>query len=132
MGDPILGPLAFGKDFCRHIIGFTQEELHYVTIIGLPDAETVHVGLMNYDNNPGFGVGHFDPGQRDGILRIVASWSNGHKEPPSELAPLIDHLKTSLSDASRTVNCGFGCSQTTRPRALSGPNRTRTIWGTSS
>jgi hypothetical protein len=93
LGDGILGPYGWGKKFCRHLIGVTQMEVPHVTIMGLPENSAVHVGLMNYDNNPGCGAGSYAPGQREGRLRIVASWSNGHKDPPAELVALTDHLE---------------------------------------
>jgi hypothetical protein len=85
--------MGWGKEFRRHLIGVTQMEVPFVTIVGLPDDAAVHVGLMNYDNNPGFGAASFEPGQREGTLRIIASWSNGHKDPPPALQPLVDHLE---------------------------------------
>jgi hypothetical protein len=59
----------------------------------LPDDRDVHVALLNYDNNPGFGTATYKAGQREGKLRIVASWSNGHHDPPPELKKLTDHLE---------------------------------------
>lgn len=93
-GDAILGPYGWGKEFIQHLIGVTQMEVPYVTIAGLPEDAEVHVGLMNYDNNPGFGTASYAAGQRNGRLRIVASWSNGHKEPPEELVELTKYLDT--------------------------------------
>jgi hypothetical protein len=93
LGDGILGPYGWGQEFCRHLIGVTQMEVPHVTIMGLPEDAALHVGLMNYDNSPGVGAGSYLPGQREGKLRIVAAWSNGHKDPPPELVQLTDHLE---------------------------------------
>jgi len=93
LGDGILGPWGWGKDFCRHWIGMTQMEVPHVTIVGLPKDTAVHVGLVNYDNIRGVGAGSYEPGQREGRLRIIAGWSNGHKDPPPELVKLTDHLE---------------------------------------
>jgi hypothetical protein len=92
LGDGILGPYGWGKKFCQQLIGFTQMEVGYVTIVGLPGDAAIHVGLMNYDNNPGVGAASFQAGQREGTLRIIASWSNAHKDPPPELEKLTNHL----------------------------------------
>jgi hypothetical protein len=86
IGDAILGPAGWGSEFLSHAIGVTM-------ISGLPDVGDVHVGLLNYDNNPGFGNATFKARQREGKLRIVASWSNGHHEPPPELKELTDQLE---------------------------------------
>lgn len=93
LGDGILGPYGWGTEFRRHLVGVTQMEVPYVTIVGLPEDLPIHVGLMNYDNNPGFGAGSYAAGQREGRLRIVASWSNGHKDPPDELVELTNYLE---------------------------------------
>ena len=93
MGDAIVGPLGWGDQFVRNVVGVTHMEAPHVTIVGLPDDRDVHAALLNYDNNPGLGAGSFEAGQREGRLRIVASWSNGHHEPPPELKALTEHLE---------------------------------------
>lgn len=92
LGDGILGPRGWGKEFLRNLIGTTQMEVPHVTIVGLPDDADVHVGFMNYDNSPGVAAGSYPPELRQGTLRIIAGWSNGHKTPPPELVPLTEHL----------------------------------------
>jgi hypothetical protein len=103
LGDGILGPIGWGKEFRRNWIGVTQMEVPHVTIVGLPDDAPIHVGLMNYDNNPGVGAASYAAGQRDGRLRIVASWSNGHKDPPAELVELTDHLEKQQIDLQQLL-----------------------------
>lgn len=101
LGDAILGPQLWGDEFVSQIIGVTHMEQPHVTICGLPDNCDVHVALFNYDNNPGVGAGSFKAGARNETLRIVATWSNGHREPPPELKALTDHLdakKAKFSD----------------------------------
>ena len=87
-----LGPFGWGTEFRRNIIGITQMEVGYVTVMGLPEHEAVHAGLVNYDNSVGVGGGTFAPGQTEGTILIYAGWSNGHKDPPARLAPLTEHL----------------------------------------
>jgi hypothetical protein len=103
-GDAILGPYGWGREFCRNLIGVTQMEVPHVTIIGLPADRAIHVGLMNYDNSPGCGSGSYAPGQREGQLRIVAAWSNGHKDPPPGLAKLTDYLEKNQIEISTFLN----------------------------
>lgn len=101
LGDAILGPQLWGDAFLSQLVGVTLMEQPHVTISGLPDNVDLHVALFNYDNNPGIGAASFKAGQRQGRLRIVASWSNGHHEPPPELRELTDHLqatKATLKD----------------------------------
>jgi hypothetical protein len=93
LGDAILGPQLWGDEFISQLVGVTLMEQSHVTICGLPDDRDIHVALFNYDNNPGVGAATFKAGQRQGKLRIVASWSNGHHEPPPELLALTDHLQ---------------------------------------
>lgn len=64
----------------------------------------VHAALLNYDDGPGFGTGTYKAGQRAGKLRIVASWSNGHHDPPPELKKLTDHLAQNEISLSEFVN----------------------------
>ncbi|MEM7453863.1 MAG: hypothetical protein AAF456_05850 [Planctomycetota bacterium] len=92
LGDGILGPMGWGEEFRTNWIGVTQMEVPYVTITGLPSESAIHASLLNYDNNPGVGGASFEAGQREGRLRIIASWSNGHKTPPPELEELTEHI----------------------------------------
>lgn len=99
LGDGILGPVGWGTEFRKNWIGVTQMEIPRVTICGLPDDASIHVGLMNYDNNPGVGAASYEPGTREGSLRIIASWSNGHKDPPPELVELVNYLQLNPPNA---------------------------------
>ncbi len=92
-GDAILGPFAWNKQFLQNMIGATQMEVPHVTIVGLPKHAVIHAALANYDNSPGFGAASFAPGQTEGTMRIVAAWSNGHKDAPPRLQELVDHLR---------------------------------------
>lgn len=95
LGDGILGPYGWGQEFVSQLIGVTHMDEPYVTIIGLPDQGEVHAGLLNYDNSPGVGAGRYPADVREGKLRIIAGWSNGHHDPPAELEKLTKHLITS-------------------------------------
>lgn len=93
LGDGILGPAGWGKEFVRHAIGITQMEVPHLTIHGLPNDTEVSAALLNYDNSMGVGAKTFAAGAQQGIIRILAGWSNGHKDPPDELAPLVSHIQ---------------------------------------
>ncbi|MFO0734169.1 MAG: hypothetical protein U0361_25035 [Nitrospiraceae bacterium] len=100
LGPGILGPAAWGPEFLKGLIGYTQMETPYVTLVGLPDDTDIHVGLFNYDNNPGVGGDTFrvQDHYTEVRLEVFASWSNGKSEPPAELLPLTDYLdKNSLT-----------------------------------
>ena len=92
IGDAILGPACWGDEFISHIVGVTHMHLPHVTILGVPENASIHAALMNYDNNPGIGAASYKAGQSEGKLRIVATWSNGHKLPPAELKELTDFV----------------------------------------
>ena len=94
LGPGVLGPAAWGPEFLKGLVGYTQMEDPHVTIQGLPDAGTIHVGLMNYDNNPGIGGDTYEIGKQAEVrLNIYATWSNGKSEPPKHLLPLTDYLE---------------------------------------
>jgi len=92
IGDAILGPYGWGDDFVRHVIGITHMSHPEVMIFGLPPHRDVYATLINFDNSPGLGAGTFKAGEKDGIVRIVAGWSNAHHDPPPELVELTDHV----------------------------------------
>ena len=94
-GDPVLGPLGWGKPFLTGAIGLTLMEEPYVTIEGLPAGKDIHIGLFNYDNNPGIGGGTYRVGREKEVrLPIYATWSNGKYDPPPRLLKLVEHLET--------------------------------------
>lgn len=95
LGDGILGPYGWGEAFMSQLIGVTHMNQPTVTLLGLPPDAAVHVGLFNYDNNPGVGAASFKAGQSKGTVRIIATWSNGHRDPPPELTALTNHLADS-------------------------------------
>ncbi len=94
IGDAVLGPVGWGPGFISGLIGVTRMEKPFVTLTGLPDGEQIHVGLMNYDNNPGMGGDSYTVG-RDKVVRlkIYATWSTGKYEPPKRLEKLTEHLE---------------------------------------
>ncbi len=94
LGDPILGPMGWGKKFLNGAIGISLMEDVHVTIEGLPDNQKVHIGLFNYDNNPGIGGGTYMVGQdRNVRMPIYATWSNGKYDPPERLLKLVEHFE---------------------------------------
>jgi hypothetical protein len=104
LGDAVLGPLGWGRDFVAGIIGVTRMEDSRLTVVGLPDNEDVHLGLLNYDNSVGMGGGSFVVGKDEPArLPIYAYWSNGQYEPPPRLARLTDHLEQSGLDVNNLI-----------------------------
>ncbi len=101
LGEGVLGPAAWGPEFLSGIIGVTQMEEPYVTLTGLPGGKEIHVGLFNYDNNPGVGGASYVVGKEQEVrLEIYATWSNGKHDPPARLLKLTQHLeKKNLSAA---------------------------------
>jgi hypothetical protein len=95
IGDPILGFNGWGTDFSRNAIGFTHMAKPNVTVFGLPNDRPVYAGLFAYDNSPGVGAATFDAAARDGIIPVIAAWSNGKHDPPPRLKPLTDFLASS-------------------------------------
>lgn len=114
LGDGILGLSGWGKEFCRHWIGVTQMEDPEVTISGLPTDSKIHVALINYDNNPGVAAATYNANQKRGELKIIATWSNGHKTPPANLLPLIEHIENHSISAAEILNILFPSKPTPR------------------
>jgi hypothetical protein len=104
IGDPILGPLGWGKDFISNMIGVTLMEDVHVTIEGLPDKKDVHVAIFNYDNNPGIGSGRYRVGQQKEVrLKIYATWSNGRYDPPDHLLKLVEYFEKTDTSLSKLI-----------------------------
>ena len=100
LGDGILGPAGWGDEFLQQLVGISYMEVPYLTVIGVPDEHPLYAGLFNIDNNPGVGAATFPAGSREGRIRILASWSDGHKDPPPELAELTAHVKARAFEPS--------------------------------
>lgn len=104
LGDGVLGPVGWGRDFIAGLVGVTRMEDSHLTVIGVPDGAEVHVGLFNYDNSAGTGGATFVVGRDEpGRLPIYAGWSNGKYEPPLALRPLTDHLEKANLDVEKLV-----------------------------
>lgn len=129
IGDAILGPFGWGDEFVRNVVGFTHMARPEVTIVGLPENRNAYAGLFNYDNNPGVGAGSFKPEDGEGIVRIVASWSNGHHDPPPELMQLTEHIEsrkilaTEFFDKSETFKYDFEARHKLARQLQEKPNR---------
>lgn len=90
--DGVLGPLGWGTEFTSKVIGVTLMKVPYVTLVGLPDGETIHTGLVNFDTLPGFGGETYVVGEKPVVRqKIYAPWSDGHHNPPQRLAKLTDY-----------------------------------------
>jgi len=93
--DPILGYFGWGDDFNRHIIAGTHYSQPRSTIMGLPAAGDLYVGVFCYDNLMGFGGAVVHPGETEVTVPVHGSWSNGNIDPPARLLPLTEFLETS-------------------------------------
>lgn len=99
-GDPALGFTAWAKEFPRGLIGATRIQGKQMTISGLPAGQVQFAAFAN-DNNPGFGgvsVTLAENDYREVRLPIIASWSDGHKKPPSRLEKLVAQMKENRED----------------------------------
>jgi hypothetical protein len=129
IGDAILGPFGWGDEFVRNVVGFTHMAQPEVTILGLPENRNAYAGLVNYDNNPGVGAGFFKPEDAEGTVRIVASWSNGHHDPPPELIQLTEHIESrkilaaEFFDKSETFKYDFQARHKLVQQLRENPNR---------
>lgn len=131
LGDGVLGPAGWGKKFLAGLIAVTQMERPYVTLVGLPAGKEIHVGLFNYDNNPGVGGDSYLVGKEPTVrLNIYATWSNGKYEPPPRLARLTDYLSSRTpqprlcwrSMPRSLINAAHNCSNSYR-KSLSASSR---------
>jgi carboxyl-terminal processing protease len=94
--DPILGFAGWGGPFLRNMIGGNRMPYGETTIYGLP-AGKVYLALFAADNNPGWGAGQavIQPHRTTvAYVPIVASWSDGHHDPPDRLLPLVEEVRT--------------------------------------
>ena len=93
--DPILGLRAPGTSFWQSLIGMNRMPLGKTTVIGVPH-EPLYAFFFAADNSPGFAtLATPAPGAdlvRIGPTPFVASWSNGQKTPPVELANLMQFM----------------------------------------
>lgn len=104
LGEPVLGPLVWGEEFVRGAIGATLMEEEHTTISGLPSGARIHIGMFNYDNNPGVGGGTWtvDDGAT-WTVPIYANWSNGRYDPPQRLLPLVEFLERQSEPLSHLI-----------------------------
>jgi hypothetical protein len=110
LGDGVLGPVGWGREFIAGALGITRAENARVVIVGLAEGARVHMGLMNYDNSVGMGGGEFVVGQGGRArLPIYATWSNGKYDPPPRLLKLVEALEAGVVDVEPLLKVGkFG------------------------
>ncbi|MEM6854028.1 MAG: carboxypeptidase-like regulatory domain-containing protein [Planctomycetota bacterium] len=93
--DPILFFLAWDDRFLSHALLTHHARGHGPAIYrGLP-ATTLHVSMFFYDNRPGAAAGSVTlrPNEVSTLApHAVAAWSDGRKQPPPRLQPLMDRL----------------------------------------
>lgn len=90
--DPVLGLYAMGMDFLQNIIGVNRMPYGKTTIVGAPD-DAFFAFLIAPDNQAGF-VSLKVPASKTRYVGVpfepfVASWSDGRKTPPADLAELM-------------------------------------------
>jgi hypothetical protein len=93
--DPVLGFAGWNDDFFGQLVAAVRLDHGSCEIRGLPEG-ALHFTIFANDNNPGFGGASVDL-QADRVEKIhvpiVASWSDGHKEPPEHLRELVGELE---------------------------------------
>ncbi len=93
-GDPILGFAVWSGGFWQGVIAGNRMPKGDTTISGLPAGKIQFAAFAN-DNIPGFGGVLIELGegeQRDLDIPLIASWSDGHKDPPERLENLVDYF----------------------------------------
>ena len=101
--DPILGFAAWSGTFMPHMLAGNRMPLGKTIFRGLP-AGTVHLAAFAGDNNPGFGgiTCELTAGQTTVVsIPLIASWSDGHKQPPTRLEPLVGRVRA-MNDTTVT------------------------------
>ena len=98
--DPILRFVAWGGAFMGNMIGGNRMPSGETTIYGLPEGKVYLVVFAN-DSSPGWGGAEVTI--RSGAtsvvyVPIVAGWSDGHHDPPKQLLPLFEEVKSLLSE----------------------------------
>jgi len=93
--DPILGFNAWSGPFIPHMLAANRMLGGETRLGGLPAGE-IHIAVFAGDNNPGFGGASIELTDGETVsvdVPIVASWSNGHHDPPPRLAELYEEYR---------------------------------------
>lgn len=93
--DPILGFIGWDGPMLKNMIGGLRMPRGATTVHGLPTGK-IYVALFANDNVPGFGAAEVEifPDRMATLdVPIVASWSDGHHDPPERLLPLFEEVK---------------------------------------
>ena len=93
--DPVLAFAAWSGSFMPAMIAGNRMPLGRTTLHGLPQGR-VHIAAFANDNNPGFGGTSCELKSDQTVfasIPLIASWSDGHKEPPARLEPLVELLR---------------------------------------
>lgn len=88
--DPILGFNAWSGPFIPDMLAANRMLGGETRLGGLPASE-IHIAVFAADNNAGFGGASTELADGETVrvnVPIVASWSNGHHDPPPRLAGL--------------------------------------------
>lgn len=93
--DPILGFASWSGAFIPEMLAGSRIAGGELVVTGLPPGE-VHLALFANDDRPGFGGASalLQAGAEvDVAIPIVAGWTNGHREPPARLVPLVERMR---------------------------------------
>ena len=103
--DPILGFAGWGGPFLQQMIGGNRMPHGKTVVRGLPPG-TVHVAAFAADNMPGFGaaLAEIKPHSTTAVhIPLVASWSDGHHQPPERLAGLCEEVRSLVNEKNMSV-----------------------------
>jgi len=104
--DPILGFAGWGGAFMRNMIGGNRMPKGKTTVYGLPEGR-IFIAMFAADNVPGWTEGQADikPNTTTFMAYVpfVNSWSNSRHDPPEQLVPVFDEVKTLISQKGESL-----------------------------
>lgn len=94
--DPILGFAAWSGDFMKNMIFWNRMMHGKTTVHGLPPGK-IFLAAFALDNNPGFGGIEIEIRENEMnqvTIPLIASWSDGVRDPPFRLRPLMKQIES--------------------------------------
>lgn len=101
--DPVLAFMALTGTYWQGLLGGTAMEDNEMLITGLPEGDIHFFSFVN-DNNGGWGgvTAKVKSGAATQVdLPLIAGWSNGHRDPPPELAELTEYFANNPAEGAR-------------------------------
>jgi len=101
--DPILGFAGWGGAFMQNMIGGNRMPKGETTVYGLPEGK-VYLAMFAADSAPGWTEGQAQIKANTttvlAYIPFVNSWSNSRHDPPEDLVPVFEEVKTLISQKS--------------------------------